>query len=219
MPLTPELAEWRKERRAALLRLRMAVDRAQHAAWNRQITTRLLELCPAQKPMAVAGYWPFKGEFDPRFAMRVLRDQGVTTALPVVVQTAAALQFRQWWPGIHTSSGVYGLPVPEGSPVVHPDVVLMPPIGFDDAGYRLGYGGGYYDRTLAAMPMPPIKIGVGFELSRIASIRPQPHDIPMDYVVTEEAIYQVTPTGLARRDAAQARAHWRQLHAQRDTGD
>lgn len=219
MPLPPDLAAWRKEQRATLLRLRMAVDRAQHAIWNQQITTRLLELCPAEKPMTVAGYWPFKGEFDPRFAMRIFRDHGMVTALPVVVQTAAALQFRPWWPGLRTSPGVYGLPVPEGIPVEHPDVVLMPPIGFDTGGYRLGYGGGYYDRTLADMPGSPIKIGVAFELSRIASIRPQPHDIPMDYVVTEEAIYQVTPTGLARRDGVQAQAHWMQLRTQRSSRD
>jgi 5-formyltetrahydrofolate cyclo-ligase len=98
---------------------------------------------------------------------------------------------------MRTSAGIYGLPIPEEGAIVRPDVVLMPPVGYDDAAYRLGYGGGYYDRTLAALSPQPLKVGVGFGLSHIATIRPQWHDIPMDCVVTQDGIWQAQAAGLA----------------------
>jgi len=91
---------------------------------------------------------------------------------------------------------VFDLPVPEGTRVVVPQALLMPPVGFDEQGYRLGYGAGYFDRTLAEMTPQPLKIGVAFELSRLATIYPQPHDIPLDFIVTEVGIYRVAPAGL-----------------------
>ena len=93
--------------------------------------------------------------------------------------------FREWWPGIPMTHGVWHIPVPaEGEPV-SPDILLAPLVGFDGRKYRLGYGGGYYDRTLAGLVTKPRVVGVGFELSRIPTIHPQSHDIPMDLIVTE----------------------------------
>ena len=191
MALSPELAAWRRTRRTELLDRRMAVDAAQRRAWNTQLTDRLLHAFPVRDGLIVAAYWPFKGEFDPRFALHAWRQRGARSALPVVVAKTTPLQFRLWWPGVRTSAGVYGLPVPEGVDVVRPDVVLMPPVGFDAQGYRLGYGGGYYDRTLAALSPRPVAIGVGFELSRIETIQPQAHDIAMDFVVTQDGLWRV----------------------------
>ena len=114
----------------------------------------------------------------------------------MVVQKAAPMEFREWTPEVATIPGVFGLPVPQ-SDKVQPDVVLMPPVGFDDHGYRLGYGGGYFDRTLAVLQPHPLKIGVAREASRMRTIHPQPYDIPMDYVVTEAGVYEARPTGLA----------------------
>ena len=94
------------------------------------------------------------------------------------------------------TKGVFNLPNPDGTAVLQPNVLLIPPIGFDQKGYRLGYGGGYFDRTLASLMPQPLKIGVAFELSRMETIYPQPHDIPMDFIVTEAAIYHVGPEGL-----------------------
>jgi hypothetical protein len=113
-----------------------------------------------------------------------------------LIQKGAQLQFREWWPGVGTSKGVFDLPVPVGTDIVTPQALLIPPIGFDLGGYRLGYGGGYFDRTLAALAAQPLKIGVAFELSRMPSIQPQPHDIPMDFIVTEKGIHIVGPAGL-----------------------
>jgi 5-formyltetrahydrofolate cyclo-ligase len=98
----------------------------------------------------------------------------------------APLEFRAWQPGVRLESGVWGIPVPADGEVVWPDVLLVPLVGFDRLGYRLGYGGGFYDRTLAAMPRRPTTLGVGFALGAIETIHPQQHDIPMDAVITEQ---------------------------------
>jgi 5,10-methenyltetrahydrofolate synthetase len=85
--------------------------------------------------------------------------------------------------------GVYDIPYPDEGPEVRPATVLLPMNGFDAGGYRLGYGGGYFDRTLAALDDRPRVIGVTYELARLPTIHPQPWDIPMDYVVTEAGVY------------------------------
>jgi 5-formyltetrahydrofolate cyclo-ligase len=200
MALSPELQSWRTAQREALLARRMAIGTAERARWNADITAHLLAVLQPGPGTVIAGYWPFKGEFDPRFCMRAWRVAGARTALPVVVQKGLPLQFRDWWPGMPTSRGVYDLPVPVDGAVVTPQWALIPPIGFDAMGYRLGYGGGYYDRTLAALVPQPLKIGVAYALSRIESIAPQSHDIAMDFIVTQDGWYEVSASGLARLD-------------------
>ena len=108
----------------------------------------------------------------------------------MVVERARPLVFREWWPGIRMP-GVWGIPVPAEGDAVLPDVLVAPLVGFDAAGYRLGYGGGYYDRTLAALPDRPPAIGVGFEPSWMKTIHPQPHDIPMSLIVTEQRVIRI----------------------------
>ena len=183
----------RRDQRAALLARRQAVPLAQRRAWDARITERLLRAFPVRAPLIVAFYWPMRGEFDPRFVIRAWRQAGARAVLPVVRARNTPLEFREWWPGVPTRRGVYALPEPQGSATLRPDVLLIPPVGFDAAGYRLGYGGGFYDRTLAAMDPPPLKIGVGYELSRMDSIGPLPHDIPMDILVTEAGVYPAVP--------------------------
>ncbi len=194
--LPEEITHWRRKQRAALLAQRMAVPADQRRQWGRAITKLLLGRFPVLKQSVVGFYWPFKGEFDPRFAIHELRNAGARVALPVVLQKNAPLEFRAWWPGVSTRKGVFDLPVPDGTDLLRPTALLIPPVGFDALGYRLGYGGGYFDRTLAVMQPAPLKIAVGFELSRIATIRPQPHDIAMDFVVTEAGVYRATADGL-----------------------
>jgi 5,10-methenyltetrahydrofolate synthetase len=181
---------------------RCAVPAPLRRQWNEAITQQLQTRLAALQGMVVGGYWPFRGEFDPRFVLRHLRRGDARTALPVVLARNAPLQFRAWWPGAPMRKAALGLPVPEGTEVLAPQALLIPPLGFDARGYRLGYGGGYFDRTLAALPDQPLKIGVAFELSRMATIRPQWHDIAMDFIVSELGLYRVTPHGLARVDDA-----------------
>jgi 5,10-methenyltetrahydrofolate synthetase len=105
-----------------------------------------------------------------------------------VVEKGRPLVFRVWRQGDKLERGVWNIPVPaEGEPVF-PDIVIAPLVGFDPSNYRLGYGGGFFDRTLAAMPKKPLVIGVGYMSSALPTIYPQPHDIPMDAIVTEKGI-------------------------------
>ena len=190
------IKQWRKERRAELLALRMAVAADRRHEWNDAITAALLDGFPQLQEAVIGFYRPFKGEFDPRFAIHGFRRGGAKAALPVVTKKCAPLQFREWWPGVGTTKDVFDLPAPEGTDALTPQALLIPPIGFDSGGYRLGYGGGYFDRTLAALMPQPLKIGVAFELSRMPSIQPQAHDIPMDFIVTENGIHAVGRAGL-----------------------
>ena len=187
MTMPDSIKQWRKEQRTELLARRVAVGTDQRRAWTDAITASLLEGFPILQSSVVGFYWPFQGEFDPRFAIRRLREAGARAALPVVLQKGAPLQFREWWPGVSTTKGAFNLPVPDGSEVLTPQALLVPPIGFDLHGYRLGYGGGYFDRTLAALRPQPLAIGVGFAAQEIATIHPQPFDVPMDVIVTETA--------------------------------
>jgi 5-formyltetrahydrofolate cyclo-ligase len=98
---------------------------------------------------------------------------------------------------------VYDIPVPRDTEALLPDVLLVPPVGIDAMGYRLGYGGGYFDRTLAAMARKPVCIATAFDLSRIDSLEPQAHDVRMDFVVTEIGIAQCLPDGMQALSAAQ----------------
>lgn len=195
-PMPQELKQWRKDRRAELLALRMAVAPARRSQWNESITQLLLEGFALLRQMTFGSYWPYKGEFDARFAVRHLMPHGARVALPVVVHKSAPLQFREWWPAARMTKGVLDLPIPDGTEILTPQALLIPPVGFDSRGYRLGYGAGYFDRTLAAMHPQPLKIGVAFELSRMPTIRPQPHDVPMDFIVTEAGVHFVGESGL-----------------------
>jgi 5,10-methenyltetrahydrofolate synthetase len=120
------------------------------------------------------------------------------------VERKAPLTFQEWWPGCVTRPGVFDLPVPIEGAVVVPDAVLVPPVGFGARGYRLGYGGGYFDRTLATLSPRPIAIALAREVSRIDTIHPLPHDVPMDFIVTEDGIHHVTPAGLRRLGPGEA---------------
>ena len=181
----PAVRRWRKERRAALIAARVAAGPRKRAAWDEAITAQILDGVPNLEWLVVGFYWPFKGEYDVRRIARQLHARGTRLALPVVIEKNRPLEFRAWTPDAKLVPGIWNIPVPADGAVVEPDALLVPLVGFDDEGYRLGYGGGYYDRTLASRPRKPLTIGVGFELSELPTIHPQPHDIPMDAIVTE----------------------------------
>jgi 5,10-methenyltetrahydrofolate synthetase len=199
-----QIRVWRRARRAELIAARTAVASGQRKVWNEQ-TTALLKAGFGVPPGAVVGFcWPYKGEFDARFAVRHWRERGAVAALPVVIEKGRPLQFRKWWPGAPMKPGVYGIPVPVDTEVLLPDMVIVPVNGFDEQGYRLGYGGGYFDRTLAALERRVLSIGVAFEALRLSTIHPQPHDIPMDFIVTEERICRAGGTALVQLAATES---------------
>lgn len=182
------LTTWRRQLREQLLERRLQVGGAQRRIWNGHITPALRPLLPDAPDTVFGLYWPIKGEYVIRPLMRELHDQGGCIALPHVARPKEPLEFLLWHPNVEMVRGVHNIPVPKDTPVVTPEVLVVPLVGFDDDGYRLGYGGGYYDRTIAAFRQRPLLIGVGYELSRLETIYPQAHDIPMDYVVTEAGV-------------------------------
>jgi 5-formyltetrahydrofolate cyclo-ligase len=202
---------WRRRMREELIARRMGVPAEQRRAWNSAISVCIETGFPLLAGMTIGFCWPFKGEFDARFVLRTFRARGSTAALPEVIATLAPLQFRKWWPGAPMKPGVYGIPVPTGTEIMVPDAAFVPMNGFDEHGYRLGYGGGYFDLTLAAAAPRPIAIGVGFEHARLKTIYPQPHDIAMDFIVTEAGIHAVIASRLVSIDSAECLARAQQL--------
>lgn len=194
--LPPDLKAWRRSERERLIAARAALSPTVLEA-RRQRIDRFLELSfPGLASSRLAFCWPIKGEYDARHFARTLRDKGALTALPVVVAPRTPLVFREWHPGVELAHGPLDIPYPVNSSEVTPSGVLLPMNGWDKQGYRLGYGGGFFDRTLASLKKKPVVIGVTYEMARMETIHPQSWDIPVDYVVTEAGVYRRDPEGL-----------------------
>jgi 5,10-methenyltetrahydrofolate synthetase len=185
-----ELKAWRKAERGRLIAAREALDAATLERFRVQIDAHIGRAFPGLAMAKLAFCWPIRGEYDARHLARTLRGRGALTALPVVVAPKQALVFREWHPGIELASGPLGIPYPAYSAAVVPNAVLLPMNGWDGAGYRLGYGGGFFDRTLAVAAKKPAVIGVTYELAKMDTIHPQSWDIPVDWVVTERGVYR-----------------------------
>ncbi len=164
--------------------------------WGSTIDSHLEQLLADVSGQVIAFCWPYQAEYDARSVILHFLGQGARAALPVVVAPRQPMVFREWTPETKTIPGVYDIPVPVNSPEVVPNVVLIAVAGFDEHGHRLGYGGGFFDRTLAMIEPRPTAIGVGFELARVPTIYPQWHDIALDYVVTEAGTYRRESIGL-----------------------
>ncbi|MBB4186565.1 5-formyltetrahydrofolate cyclo-ligase [Sinorhizobium terangae] len=182
-----DVKRWRKSERARLIAQRLAMSPGVRAACETQIVSRVLAEIGDVRGLVVSVYWPFRGEPDLRPLMRQIADDGGQCALPVVVEKGQPLEFHLWRPGDKLVRGIWNIPVPAEHVSLTPDIVVAPVVGFDPSCYRLGYGGGYYDRTLARMAAKRRVLGVGFAQSRIRTIYPQLHDIRMDVVVTESS--------------------------------
>jgi 5,10-methenyltetrahydrofolate synthetase len=174
--------------RRAMIAARQAFPADARRAASDAIARHLLDLLLPLTPGTLAFCWPIRAEVDCHPAMTQLLAQGWRAAMPVVERLAAPLTFRTWQPDAPMTADPYGIPIPDTPPVPPPDVLLIPLVAFDEAGYRLGYGGGYFDRTLAALNPRPLAIGVGFELGRVADLHPEPHDIRLDRIVTEAGV-------------------------------
>lgn len=196
--MTPaEIIAWRKEQRAQLIPARVAIPDVTRDLLTKRIIASLEPIV-----MAVDGpvsfYWPFRGEPNLRPLMRRMVAAGRSVALPVVVEKGQPLEFRPWTPGCEMVLGVWNIPIPDTRERVTPRLLLAPVVGFDPQRYRLGYGGGYFDRTLAALGSARTVIGVGYDGQAIATIHPLPHDIPMDRIVTESGFrHEVPPAELS----------------------
>ena len=186
-----DVARWRKAERQRLIAARLALPAGERAARSERIVAGLDRALGNVSRRIVAVYWPFRGEPDLRnWSIRAI-ERGGRIALPVVIRNGWPLEFRIWSPGDPLERGALGILVPSRGPAVAPDIVVAPVVGFDAANFRLGYGGGFYDRTLAAMgggsamAGRPRTIGVGYAEARMATIYPQPHDIPLGEIITD----------------------------------
>lgn len=181
--------EWRRSERKRLIDARKAMDSVAREGRTAAIISHLdALLAPVIAGKTVSVYWPFQGEPNLRDWMAAISAQGATCLLPVVTEKAGPLTFRTWHPGARLERGVLGILVPTEGSERQPDIVIAPVVGYDRGCYRLGVGGGYFDRTLAALSPRPPAIGIGFSQQQIRTINPQPHDIPMDAVVTEDGV-------------------------------
>ena len=193
-----DVARWRRAERVRLLAERAALSVVARQSAAQAIAAHLDQLLSARfdslRGLIISGWWPIKAELDLRFWLASLAAKGATAALPVILTPKAPLSFRAWTPETRMERGFWNIPIPATPEHVIPAFSLAPLVGWDAAGYRLGYGGGYFDRTLAALLPRPFTIGIGFQSARLATIYPQPHDIALDAVVTEAGI-AVPPHG------------------------
>jgi 5-formyltetrahydrofolate cyclo-ligase len=189
--MDPTVAEWRKAERARLLAVRKQPTRDDYVRWSEAIELRLVDQLSRLTPRVLGAYWPHRDEYDPMPLAAWHAGRNGDVALPAVIARGQPLEYRPWTPDTAMAPGrfSFGIPEPVNGPAVLPDLLLVPLLGFDAAGYRLGYGGGYFDRTLAAWSSRLKTIGVGFELCRMPTIQPQPHDIPLDMIVTEAGVF------------------------------
>jgi 5-formyltetrahydrofolate cyclo-ligase len=164
---------------------------ADRAAADATLNTRLREaLAPVGGILCFT--WPIKNEFDARPLITdwLAAEASRIAVLPVVIKRHTPLQFRAWTPATPMRSAGFGTSVPESGEWLTPTTLLIPLVGYDKAGFRLGYGGGYYDRTLATLNPQPRKIGVAYADCALDTIEPQDHDIRMDVLITERGVTQ-----------------------------
>lgn len=177
----------KQELRRVLLQQRQALTAEQRAQHDQALGQRLLQWCERHPVVCLGVYWPIRGEPDLQDAFAELTRRGVPLALPVVTGRDMPLAFAAWKPGDALEEGAMKVPVPQ-SPhlLVTPDALLIPCVGFNRARLRLGYGGGFYDRTLARQPRP-LAVGVAYQCT-LVEFEGDAHDIALDAVLTEEQI-------------------------------
>lgn len=197
-----DVSAWRSCERKRLRALRDArsgeekasADLDIAASLDRVITDFVTGSGRAAQQICISVFWPLPREPDLRSWYTKAAARGLQLALPAVAERSAALVFHRWSPGDDLSPDLLGIPASTG-PAVIPDLLIVPCNGFDELCYRLGNGGGYYDRTMAAISGKPVLIGVAYEDSRLRSIFPQPHDAPMQAVVTDKTVWKAEPGG------------------------
>lgn len=177
----------RKLQRTRLIETRALLDDRERleGALQRRVTKWLQQA----NVHAVGFYFPIRGEPDlrPVMAQWLTLDDRRVASLPVM--RGKTLEFHAWTAEAPMQAGHFGIAVPAQGRVVQPECLLIPCVGFDERRFRIGFGGGYYDRTLAELVPFPLVVGIAFEASRLASIDPQPHDVKMDVVITDAAVY------------------------------
>jgi len=184
--------------RARALKRRSEFPAAERAAAARAAADHFFSGTMLAPNAIVAAYWPIRDELDCRPVLTRLMDARQPVCLPVVPGEDLPLELRLWEEGTPLYPSGFGTLAPaETAPLVEPDIVLMPLLGFDSRGTRLGYGGGYYDRTLASLTHRPLLVGFAFACQELDAIPREDHDLPLDMIVTEEGIRRFVPGATA----------------------
>ena len=138
----------------------------------------------------IGAYWPIKGEFDPLPALYRWSEADDTRriGLPVVDREAGSLRFHVWYPGCPTELDAFDIPKPKGTEVFEPQLLLLPCVGYGPAGVRLGYGGGFYDRTVMALQPRPVTVGLCYSNGFLPMLRQQAQDLPLDALITDDGV-------------------------------
>lgn len=178
-----DVSVFRKAERARLYAARQNVRLDDRKHMTAAISARLTEILGDVNGLTIALYWPIRGELNLRPWMVEASGLGARICLPVVIAKDQPVEFHHWTPDSAMKKGIWNIPVPADAVPVVPDVVIVPLLGVDANGYRLGNGGGYYDRTLARLPQDLLTVGVGHPFARMKTIFPMPWDIPMKKVV------------------------------------
>jgi 5-formyltetrahydrofolate cyclo-ligase len=168
------------------------IDRHQRAMHLQEVLRVWLV---ARTDTAIGAYWPIKGEFDalPALFRWTEADPRRRIGLPVVDKQTKQLSFQVWYPGCEMEDDAYGIPKPKGTPVFQPTLLLVPCVGFGPRGVRLGYGGGFYDRTLATLEPRPTTVGLAYSQGFLPWLEAEPHDVPLDTVLTDEGLAWQAP--------------------------
>ena len=187
-------AAQKKVLRKALLEQRLNLpDRLQRA----DLLQRVMRIWLVGRPDAVIGaYWPIKGEFDPLPALHRWKEDGELIdqpqprriGLPVVNREHKTMTFHAWYPGCPMEEDAYGIPKPKDTELILPTLLFVPCVGYSAGGYRLGYGGGFYDRMLASLSPKPFTVGLGFGTEFVDDFEPEPHDMPLDTILNDHGI-------------------------------
>ena len=173
-------------------------DRLQRA----DLLQRVMRIWLVGRPdVSIGAYWPIKGEFDPLPALHRWKEDGELLdepqlrriGLPVVDKLHKTLRFHAWFPGCPMEEDAYGIPKPKDTEVIVPTLLFVPCVGYGPGGYRLGYGGGFYDRTLAKLDPRPYTVGLGFTCAFVPELEPEPHDVPLDAILNDNGV--VWPIG------------------------
>ncbi|MBQ0932792.1 5-formyltetrahydrofolate cyclo-ligase [Ideonella sp. 4Y16] len=164
------------------------LDRHQRASHLQEV---LMVWLISRKETTIGAYWPIKGEFDalPALYRWSEAEPGRRIGLPVMNRETKQLTFHVWYPGCPMEEDAYGIPKPKDTESFHPELLLVPCVGFGPGGVRLGYGGGFYDRTLAALEPAPATAGLGYMHGYLPWLQAEPHDIPLDALLTEEGVF------------------------------
>ena len=146
-----------------------------------------------RQDVVIGAYWPIKGEFDPLPALHRWKEDGELIdqpeprriGLPVVDKVHKTLTFHVWYPGCQMEEDAYGIPKPKDTEIIVPTLLFVPCLGYGPGGYRLGYGGGFYDRTLATLQPKPFTVGLGFTHGYLDELDPEAHDVPLDAILND----------------------------------